>query len=392
MDTEQLKIQIEKERNLLHTDRLDVSFGEIMRMYEDKEIVIKPAFQRYFRWDEEQRTRFIESILLGIPIPPIFVAEDGNGVCELVDGLQRISTVLSFFGVLKSEDEGIRNKNNWELIKGERVEALEGFTYETIPNQFRLNIKRSTCRVEILRWNSNYDMGFELFNRLNTGGSPLTTQEIRNCIYRDISPKFNDFLKKLAANQDFRKLIDLSNEQYEELYDEELALRFISLYNNLKEVRTSISQHMTKFMKDALEKENFDYDGYERIFTQVFALLKPLGTKIFRQDDDNFATALYDVITIGVAENYDYYKSQPSEVILNKIDKEVRKDTILIKLSRRGGNNQKDRIINRLTEAKRIFGNINHLRYSSSLYFLLPITNYPLPASTDTISVQPDMI
>ena len=145
-------------------------------------------------------------------------------------------------------------------------------------------------------------------------------------------------------------------------------------------------------MKDALQKENFDYDGYERIFTQVFALLKPLGTKIFRQDDGNFATALYDVITIGVAENYDYYKSQPSEVILNKIDKEVRKDTILIKLSRRGGNNQKDRIINRLTEAKRIFGNINHLRYSSSLYFLLPITNYPLPASTDTISVQPDMI
>jgi len=359
MDIEKLKIQIEEQRNLLHTDRLDVSFGEIMRMYEDKEIVIKPAFQRYFRWDEEQRTRFIESILLGIPIPPIFVAEDGDGVWELVDGLQRISTVLSFFGVLKSEDEGIRNKNNWELMKGERVESLEGFTYETIPNQFRLNIKRSTCRVEILRWNSKYDMRFELFNRLNTGGSPLTTQEIRNCIYRDISPKFNDFLKELAANQDFRTLIALSNEQYEQLYDEELVLRFISLYNNLKEVRTSISQHMTKFMKDALENESFDYDGYKKIFTQVFALLKPLGRKIFRQDDGNFATALYDVITIGVAENYDDYKSQPSEVILNKIDKEVRKDTILIKLSRRGGNNQKDRIINCLTEAKRIFGNIN---------------------------------
>lgn len=358
MDTEKLTIQIEEQRNLLHTDRLDVSFGEIMRMYEDKEIVIKPAFQRYFRWDEEQRTRFIESILLGIPIPPIFVAEDGDGVWELVDGLQRISTVLSFFGVLKSEDEGIRNKNNWELMKGERVESLEGFTYATIPNQFRLNIKRATCRVEILRWNSNYDMRFELFNRLNTGGSPLTTQEIRNCIYRDISPKFNDFLKELAANEDFRTLIDLSNEQYEQLYDEELALRFISLYKNLKNVRTSISQHMTKFMKNALENENFDYEGYRKIFTQVFALLKPLGREIFRQKDGNFATALYDVITIGVGENYDYYKSQDLELIRNKL-KEVDKDSVLIKFSRRGGNNQKDRIINRLTEAKRIFGNIN---------------------------------
>lgn len=359
MDIEKLKIQVEEQRNLLNTDRLDVSFGEIMSMYERKEIIIKPAFQRYFRWDEEQRTRFIESILLGIPIPPIFVAEDSDGVWELVDGLQRISTVLSFFGVLKSEDQGIRDKNNWKLIEGERVEALEGFSYETIPNQFRLSLKRATCRVEILRWNSHYDMRFELFNRLNTGGSPLTTQEIRNCIYRDISSKFNNFLKEIAANQDFRTLIALSDEQYEQLYDEELALRFISLFQNLKNVRTSIAQHMTNFMKDALDNENFDYAGYKTIFSEVFALLKPLGKEIFRSDG-NFVTSLYDVITIGVGENYDHYKSQPLAVISNKIN-QVHQDSVLIKSlgkGRKRGNNHRSRIIKRLTEAKRIFGNL----------------------------------
>lgn len=354
---EQLKRQIEQQRNLLNTDRLDVSFGEIMGMYERKEIVIKPAFQRYFRWDEEQKTRFIESLLLGIPIPPIFVAEDGDGVWELVDGLQRVSTVLSFFGVLRIEDEGTRSKkNNWVLTEGDRVDALEGFTYETIPNQFRLNIKRATCRVEILRWNSNYDMRFELFNRLNTGGSPLTRQEIRNCIYRDISSNFNDFLKEIAANQDFRTLIDLSYEQYEQLYDEEFALRFISLYQNLKNVKTSIAKHMTAFMKSALDDKEFDYDGYKQIFSQVFALLKPLGKGIFRLPDGQFATALYDVITIGVGENYDYYQSQPPEVILNKINNEVRTNDIFMKSSIRGGDNPKTRIINRLREARRIFG------------------------------------
>jgi len=356
MDAEKLKKQIETQRNLLNTDRLDVSFGEIMSMYERKEIVIKPAFQRYFRWDEEQRTRFIESLLLGIPIPPIFVAEDGSGVWELVDGLQRVSTVLSFFGVLRSEDEGVRSKNNWCLTEGDRVEALEGFNYETIPNPFRLNIKRATCRVEILRWNTDYDMRFELFNRLNTGGSPLTAQEIRNCIYRDISNKFNDFLKKSAENKDFLALIDLDDEQYERLYHEELALRFISLYNNSSQVRTSIAQHMTSFMKSALDNEGFDYAKYGKIFSEVFALLSPLGRDIFRQKDGKFATALYDVITIGVGENYEYYyKDGPSEVISDRI-KEVRNDDVLKKLSRRGGNNQKTRIINRLKEAKRIFG------------------------------------
>ncbi len=139
-------------------------------------------------------------------------------------------------------------------------------------------------------------------------------------------------------------------------------MRFISLYENLKNVRTSIAQHMTNFMKEALDNENFDYMRYNRIFSEVFALLKPLGKGIFRQSDGNFATALYDVITIGVAENYDYYKSQSSSVISNKIN-EVRKDSVLIKFSRRGGNNKKSRIINRLTEAKRIFGNIKNNDY-----------------------------
>jgi len=357
MNVELLKTEIEQQRNLLNSDRLDLSFGEIISMYERGEIIIKPAFQRYFRWNEEQRSRFIESILLGIPIPPIFVAEDKEGVWELVDGLQRVSTVLSFFGLLNSKDEGLREKNNWILTPGDRVASLEGFNYETLPNSLRLNIKRSTCRVEILRWNSNYDMRFELFNRLNTGGSPLTPQEIRNCIYRDISSKFNDFLKDLSNEQVFKDLLDLSYEQYEQLYHEELALRFISLYENSGNVRVNIASHMTEFMKTALLNQNFDYDKYKKIFIDVFELLSPLKRGIFRQKDGRFATALFDVITIGIAENFDYYKNKPSSIILDKINNEVRKDSVLLKFSRKGGNNQIVRIKNRIKEAKRIFGN-----------------------------------
>jgi hypothetical protein len=357
-----LKNQIEEQRNLLSTDRLDLSFGEIMSMYQSGDIIIKPAFQRYFRWDIEQRTRFIESILLGIPVPPIFVAADNKGVWELVDGLQRISTILSFFGILKSEDEGVKNKskNNWKLMAGDRIEALAGFTYETMPELLKRSLKRAYCRVEILNWNGNYDMRFELFNRLNTGGSPLTAQEIRNCIYRDISSEFNDFLKRIADNPDFRALINLDDKQIEQLYHEELALRFISLYKNIRHVRGSIAQHMTAFMKEALENKSFDYEKFEKIFADVFALLNkpPLSSSIFRQQKGGqFATSLYDVITIGVGEHYDFYKSQLPDTILKKIDNEVRTDKVLIKFSRQGGNNQKERIINRLREANRIFGN-----------------------------------
>jgi uncharacterized protein with ParB-like and HNH nuclease domain len=84
---QELENEINYARNNLTTDRLDMSYGEIMSMYERGEIIIDPDFQRLFRWSTFQKTRFIESILLGIPTPPIFVAEDDEGRWELVDGL-----------------------------------------------------------------------------------------------------------------------------------------------------------------------------------------------------------------------------------------------------------------------------------------------------------------
>lgn len=108
---------VAEKRNTLKTDRLDMSFGELMSMFEDGDLFITPEYQRVFRWQPFQQTRFIESVLLGIPIPPIFVAEDGKGKWEVVDGLQRISTIFGFFGLLKDLPE----KNNSVLTPGELV-------------------------------------------------------------------------------------------------------------------------------------------------------------------------------------------------------------------------------------------------------------------------------
>jgi hypothetical protein len=204
--------------------------------------------------------------------------------------------------------------------------------------------------VEILRWNSNYDIRFELFNRLNTGGISLTTQEIRNCIYRDISTTFNDFLERLARNEDFQMLVDLNDEQKERMYDQELVLRFISLYEKDKDtIKTGLAQHMTFFMKKALENKAFDYEKYEKIFSEVFALLLPLGRDIFRNTQGRFTPTRYDVITIGVGENYDHYKSVSPERIKERIDQ------IDETIQSSGGDSQKKRITNRLTKARELF-------------------------------------
>lgn len=352
----QLDQDLTEQNNLLKTERLDLSLGELVNMYENAELVIHPAFQRYFRWTEEQQTKFIESLLLGIPIPPIFVATNSEGVWELVDGLQRVSTFLSFVGVLQS-DVGINVTNEWELLEGDRVASIEGFTYKTLPQKYRFALRHYVIRVEILKWNSNYDMRYELFNRLNTSGSPLTQQEIRNCIFRDKSSIFNDKLKEWAKISSFVNSLSLSQEMIERLFDEELILRFMSLMGGANSIRCSVSQHMTRFMEEALGNPKFDYASYETLLYRTFNVLEPLGPNIYRQNNGAFATSLFDVITYGIAKNIDLYENKKTEEIRTIINTKVRQNENFLRFSRRGGNNQKKRIQNRIKIAEEIFGN-----------------------------------
>ncbi|ADL06552.1 DUF262 domain-containing protein [Lacrimispora saccharolytica] len=348
---EELLSSIEEGRNTLQTDKLDMSFGEIMSMYEKEEIIINPSFQRLYRWSDYQKARFLESIIIGIPIPPIFVAEDENGRWELVDGLQRLSTILSFFGVLKTMPE----KNNWVLCDGDLIKELEGYHCSDLPYKIQLNIKRASCRVEIIKWNSKYDLRFELFNRLNTGGAPLTNQEIRNSLFRETSSVFNDFLKELASNERFISIVDITQQQKNELYLEELVLRFMSLYGEVS-VHKSIAQHMTDFMKSAAENSNFDYDTYRKIFTRTVDVLAPLGKQTFKYSNSLlFSTAVYDTTMIGIAENIDLYTEVETSSIKEKIN-QIKTNDVYRRLTRSGGNNSVDRVKKRIQYSKQLFG------------------------------------
>lgn len=356
MSDELLEQEIVETRNSLSTDRLDMSFGEILSMYERGEIIIAPEFQRLFRWTNYQKTRFLESLLLGIPIPPIFVAEDQNGRWELVDGLQRLSTVLSFFGMLKAPPDMLKassEKNNWVLEEGELVKSFEGYSFEKLPLKFQLNIKRAVCRVEVIKWNSKIDMRYELFNRLNTGGSPLTDQEIRNCIFRGVSSDFNDFLKRIAYNSNFVEIVFPTEKQRSELYLEELILRFASLYGNVQSVKQNISIHMTDFMRDAVKNNNFDYQEKETLIMRVISLLKPLGRDVFRGRRGSFSTSLFEAITIGVAMNVSYYESVNSQELHQRI--EILKNDTDFEKNMGSASNNKVRIVNRINIAERIF-------------------------------------
>ncbi len=361
-----LKKEISVERTRLSTDRMDISFGEIINLYKNKELIIRPEYQRLYRWTIAQKTALIESILLGIPIPPIFVAEDKDGIWELVDGLQRVATFISFFGDLKDdvnklkyeksedEEEIIDIENKWELKEGFLLKNLSGFNIDNLPSRYKMNLKRATCRVEILRGESNTHMKYELFKRLNSGGSRLTPQEIRNAIYREINPRLNDLVVELSQNKKFIELTNLTKQKKSELYDQELVLRFIAFYNNVLKVNDNMEKYLNLFMEKNVKNETFNYD-YKNIFEKTINLLYKIGDKfIFRNDmKQNIFTPVYlEGIMIGVSQNIDFYIDDIN-FLKEKIN-ELKKDEDFKKFSGRFSNS-KNRIRDRLTRANNIF-------------------------------------
>lgn len=350
MENNALQKEIEEKRNSLTTDRLDMSYGEIISMYQNDDLIINPEFQRLFRWNNYQKTRFIESILLGIPTPPIFVAEDKEGKWELVDGLQRLSTIISFFGLLKGPSE---EKNKWTLEKAPLVSALEGINIDTLPLLFQRNIKRAYCRVEIIKWDSNIDMRYELFNRLNTGGSSLTEQEIRNCIFRGNGNEFNNFIRELADLPEFIELVDISSKKKDELYLDELVLRFLSLKEEYNSMNDNLSEHMTKFMENETKYHNLVYDFEKVNFNNIISLLYKLGPDVFKATNKQFSSAIYDGIMVATNKFYEKYKDDVESL---KAKIKVLKSNEEYKSNMGSNSSGKGRVQKRISIAIDIFG------------------------------------
>lgn len=288
---------VTQKRNTLKTDRLDMSFGELMNIFEDGDLFITPEYQRVFRWSNFQQTRFIESVILGIPIPPVFVAEDDDGRWEVVDGLQRLSTIFSFFGILQNVPE----KNNSSLTQGEMVKELEELTIETLPLKLKTTIKRSVCRVEIVKWDSEEDIRYELFNRLNTGSSPLSDQEIRNCIFRSYDVDLNRVLKDIAKLPEFDSLISPSASKKEQMFLEELALRYFSFKYLTEEFKTTVPQFLTEFMLSVSKGEvEFNLEDEKTNFIELINILNDkYGKSVFRPKG-NFALHIFDSISYAL--------------------------------------------------------------------------------------------
>ena len=296
-----------------------MSIGELINLYVDQEMDIHPKFQRLFRWTAYQKTRFIESVMLNIPIPPIFVSQNEDGIWDVVDGVQRLSTIFQFVGKLTGEKDELVEPL---VLKGTKaLPELEGISWDAVndsskslPQDLKLDFKRSKIVVNIVKKESDPSAKYELFQRLNTGGSKLSEQEVRNCLMIMSNPKFYDFVYELSNNTQFIDTTPLSAKMIEEQYRMELVIRYLIAVNcDISSAKKDFSDFAPMLDEKTLElcnDKSFDFDYHKTLFDKVFTILTNLPgiykEDVFKKYSGRFSGAVlsssFIIISVGIAK------------------------------------------------------------------------------------------
>jgi len=355
MQLRDLDQEIDDKIGEVRTESLDISFGEIISLYKNKELIIEPEYQRLFRWSNQQKSRLIESILLELPIPPIFTIENSNGVLELIDGLQRISSIIQFI------DASILGLEPLRLEGCDQILALNDQTFEDLSVRLKLRIKRSSVRTVIIKRQSKPFLRYEMFKRLNTGGSLLSPQEIRNCSSRMVGEegiKFYEFLQKMSDYSAYKHCIEsLSQSEKDERGDEELVLRFFAVKNQRDLFRRSVRDWLDNYMEDILlNKIEFDYEKEEKDFKNLFDYLnRILGNRAFvRHRNESpigaLAPAYYEAVTIGIFNVLERIKNLDDNLVKSTIIQATQSDSFKENIG--SGANTKSKLANRIKEVE----------------------------------------
>jgi len=304
--------ELAKERKNIKTDSYDMSIGEIISLYQDGDLKLNPAYQRLYRWDKDHKVRFIESILIGIPIPEIFVAQKEDGKWDIVDGVQRISTLLQLVGELPGYEPLVLEGTKY-------LPSLQGLTWETMPGDAKRLLKRARIGVNIILTENSIESQYELFQRLNTGGISLESQEMRNCLIIMLDESYYNRINELKNYENFKKCLSITEDKYKVEYNMELIVRYLIAKRNKVDYdyynisSEKLSDFLDREMSLLISDGDFKIDEEIELFKRVFDFLaEQMGQDTFKKYnlekgcfEGAFSNASYEAILVGVAENLD---------------------------------------------------------------------------------------
>jgi Protein of unknown function DUF262 len=351
-------------RNELKTDSYTTTISDLLGTYKRGDLRIDPEYQRLFRWDLERQSEYIESLLLNIPTPPLFFATNPDGKSEVIDGLQRLSTLIKFFApevfeddarIATVEDNELQQNNlkvGTLLLGAPLVDSIEGYTVKTLPEALVRILRYTRIPVILLEKESSSRARYHVFKRLNRSGSVLSDQEIRNCSARLFGNEFPQALRVLAAETAVRSAIGLPEEQMRKMAVEEFLLKLLANLYSPDPLKHSVVEFLDDFMQYGSEGKFALDDEKKQLVLRTFGLLAkflPNGEAFrYRKSGEPrgpVSTNLFDIVAYGVAKNLDYLDRHP-EVLKQRIAE--LHDTEDIKELTGAGSNTKKKYLGRL--------------------------------------------
>ncbi len=263
---ERLSLDVPKEKRYLNTISYDYSVDYLnsIMVGDNPKIILEVPFQRKYIWKNDRASQLIESIIMNVPIPPLYFAEEEGGKWLVVDGLQRLHSILHFF------------QNEYGLKKLEIIKELEGFKFKDLPPKPKELLKDGMMRVNVIKKDSHPDIKYDIFMRLNKGAAILNYQELRNCLYRGT---LNNAAKEIAATNKHFLAILKQKKPHERFLDVEFIIRFFAFKTNLmkaengkyclKDYAGSLVGYINDYMRDNCNPTNKVRDKLIESFNSV---------------------------------------------------------------------------------------------------------------------------
>lgn len=279
--------QIKTLRKEIDYTTRDYSIDFLVQKFREDEFYIPDEYQRQFIWDDDKKSLFIESVLLGLPIPLMFFSDTEDGRCEIIDGAQRTQSLEAFMS------------NDLVLTNLKKLDSLVGFNYDDIPEYFKKKFDKTNIRVVVLSDETTLDIRQEIFTRINTSGMKANPIEVRRGQF--MQTDFMRFIKECSEDDIFLKLCPLSETLKKRYEGQELVLRFFAYLNNYKKFDHRVDQFIDDFV--ACNKDTFNKDEYLREFKGMLDFVYKNFPYGFAKSKNAKSTprVRFEAIAVGVA-------------------------------------------------------------------------------------------
>ena len=288
--------QIESQRRVVDYDIKEYPIETIVRKYSTVDPDAKkpefytPDYQRELTWDERRQSKFIESVLIGLPIPFLTFAETSDsdeGGLEIVDGSQRVRTLCRFM------------TGELQLQELRRLSRLNGFRYTDLPLPRRRKFYRSTIRIIVLSDSADEETRRDIFERINTGSDPLKDMEQRRGI---MDGPFLTFIEQCAKNTTFHKLAPISQVSVNRREREEFVLRFFAYYERYQQFDRSVKDFLDEYARDNKSITSKDTEKLGRVFERMLKFAKDYFPHGFHRKNRNTTQRVrFEAIAVGIA-------------------------------------------------------------------------------------------